>query len=118
MSFFFFSSRRRHTRLQGDWSSDVCSSDLPSARRLVHARLHPVRDRVVSLLHAPAGGATGKCAVRGEKFVAAVSNAFCLTRKSLLCGPGLCLQRQPCVPPRVKSAPERPDVLISALLEF
>src|SRR5205807_2731749 len=27
--FFFFSSRRRHTRLQGDWSSDVCSSDLP-----------------------------------------------------------------------------------------
>src|SRR2546426_7199496 len=30
--FFFFSSRRRHTRLQGDWSSDVCSSDLASAR--------------------------------------------------------------------------------------
>src|SRR5215467_1065553 len=28
MIFFFFSSRRRHTRLQGDWSSDVCSSDL------------------------------------------------------------------------------------------
>src|SRR5256885_8472184 len=27
---FFFSSRRRHTRLQGDWSSDVCSSDLDS----------------------------------------------------------------------------------------
>src|SRR5256885_5749875 len=25
---FFLSSRRRHTRLQGDWSSDVCSSDL------------------------------------------------------------------------------------------
>src|SRR2546426_5723343 len=28
LSSFFFSSRRRHTRLQGDWSSDVCSSDL------------------------------------------------------------------------------------------
>src|SRR5690242_21806092 len=27
-SFFFFSSRRRHTRLTCDWSSDVCSSDL------------------------------------------------------------------------------------------
>ena len=26
--FFFFSSRRLHTSLQGDWSSDVCSSDL------------------------------------------------------------------------------------------
>src|SRR5205807_5263978 len=34
--FFFFSSRRRHTRLQGDWSSDVCSSDL--ARVVVGAR--------------------------------------------------------------------------------
>src|SRR5205807_3149603 len=29
---FFFSSRRRHTRLQGDWSSDVCSSDLPPGK--------------------------------------------------------------------------------------
>src|SRR3989440_7516675 len=29
--FFFFSSRRRHTRSDRDWSSDVCSSDLGSA---------------------------------------------------------------------------------------
>src|SRR6266487_6794446 len=29
---FFFSSRRRHTRWTGDWSSDVCSSDLPARR--------------------------------------------------------------------------------------
>src|SRR5690606_18422851 len=28
LSFFFFSSRRRHTRFSRDWSSDVCSSDL------------------------------------------------------------------------------------------
>src|SRR5690606_40609648 len=28
---FFFSSRRRHTRFSRDWSSDVCSSDLPAA---------------------------------------------------------------------------------------
>src|SRR2546429_8284646 len=27
---FFFSSRRRHTRCSRDWSSDVCSSDLPA----------------------------------------------------------------------------------------
>src|SRR3989454_806737 len=33
---FFFSSRRRHTRLQGDWSSDVCSSDLRDVRPLPH----------------------------------------------------------------------------------
>src|SRR2546426_9504894 len=32
MVLFFFSSRRRHTRLQGDWSSDVCSSDLVVCR--------------------------------------------------------------------------------------
>src|SRR5256885_3848693 len=34
---FFFSSRRRHTRLQGDWSSDVCSSDLEDT---LHAQIH------------------------------------------------------------------------------
>src|SRR5256885_1927180 len=33
VSRFFFSSRRRHTRLQGDWSSDVCSSDLLSSKK-------------------------------------------------------------------------------------
>src|SRR5256885_9171465 len=37
---FFFSSRRRHTRLQGDWSSDVCSSDLR----------HPQRDALAKRL--------------------------------------------------------------------
>src|SRR6266571_8353512 len=31
--FFFFSSRRRHTRLTCDWSSDVCSSDLEPRMR-------------------------------------------------------------------------------------
>src|SRR5690349_25057233 len=36
MAFFFFSSRRRHTRSLRDWSSDVCSSDL-GARALPDA---------------------------------------------------------------------------------
>src|SRR5437867_12605146 len=31
---FFFSSRRRHTRSYGDWSSDVCSSDLKQTGRV------------------------------------------------------------------------------------
>src|SRR5256885_13146922 len=35
----FFSSRRRHTRLQGDWSSDVCSSDLEIIRHGVPAMI-------------------------------------------------------------------------------
>src|SRR5947209_1831861 len=42
--FFFFSSRRRHTRYWRDWSSDVCSSDLASAA--------PMRD-VTAMTKAP-----------------------------------------------------------------
>src|SRR5437879_12675126 len=36
---FFFSSRRRHTRYIGDWSSDVCSSDLSNAPTLGQERI-------------------------------------------------------------------------------
>src|SRR5688500_20307382 len=35
----FISSRRRHTRLRGDWSSDVCSSDLLEQRVLARVLL-------------------------------------------------------------------------------
>src|SRR5215475_15838179 len=35
--FFFFSSRRRHTRFSRDWSSDVCSSDLVAAAQRLAA---------------------------------------------------------------------------------
>src|SRR5262245_66512388 len=34
--FFFFSSRRRHTRCLSDWSSDVCSSDLQTRSPPAH----------------------------------------------------------------------------------
>src|SRR2546426_5754994 len=44
--FFFFSSRRRHTRLQGDWSSDVCSSDL---RRADEGQLAELMRTIVAL---------------------------------------------------------------------
>src|SRR6266403_1610202 len=37
IDFFFFSSRRRHTRSLRDWSSDVCSSDLRTFEHGVHA---------------------------------------------------------------------------------
>src|SRR5260370_5899103 len=36
--FFFFSSRRRHTRFKCDWSSDVCSSDLSVAENMKQFR--------------------------------------------------------------------------------
>src|SRR2546426_1279959 len=43
--FFFFSSRRRHTRLQGDWSSDVCSSDLDLTQLAAEGQLDPTIGR-------------------------------------------------------------------------
>src|SRR5437867_4939098 len=39
--FFFFSSRRRHTRSYGDWSSDVCSSDLATAAAGTNTSVSP-----------------------------------------------------------------------------
>src|SRR6266567_8116442 len=44
---FFFSSTRRHTRFDCDWSSDVCSSDLRNLARYPAAprRHHPGRGR-------------------------------------------------------------------------
>src|SRR5688500_20092807 len=44
---FFFSSRRRHTRLQGDWSSDVCSSDLVATGWLNVTESRPTRRKVM-----------------------------------------------------------------------
>src|SRR5256886_3790251 len=53
--FFFFSSRRRHTRFDCDWSSDVCSSDLEDVEWLrgvvtMHMELtgSPVAERILS----------------------------------------------------------------------
>src|SRR6185369_1435898 len=40
-TFFFFSSRRRHTRFKCDWSSDVCSSDLLRRHTLLHSDTLP-----------------------------------------------------------------------------
>src|SRR5215467_6060736 len=48
MIFFFFSSRRRHTRLQGDWSSDVCSSDLG-----IRERQHGLKAGAIAYLEKP-----------------------------------------------------------------
>src|SRR2546426_6379576 len=47
--FFFFSSRRRHTRLQGDWSSDVCSSDLELTTAFLALRLYQPGARHVAV---------------------------------------------------------------------
>src|SRR5258706_11948267 len=59
LSFFFFSSRRRHTRLVSDWSSDVCSSDLDcgiTGVALVDPAIAVVTDS--STVHATGNGVT------------------------------------------------------------
>src|SRR5256885_16908635 len=48
---FFFSSRRRHTRLQGDWSSDVCSSDLADAQARKTAESNDVDLRYYNIIY-------------------------------------------------------------------
>src|SRR5207248_4704293 len=59
--FFFFSSRRRHTRSYGDWSSDVCSSDL---RRPPACRRAPTWTTPPRSPSAPSGG---WCPLRGSR---------------------------------------------------
>src|SRR2546422_1077515 len=58
LCFFFFSSRRRHTRCSRDWSSDVCSSDLyrlpklpPGALRAALVRGLDAGDREVGIFN-------------------------------------------------------------------
>src|SRR5215217_2481482 len=67
--FFFFSSRRRHTRYWRDWSSDVCSSDLPRA-----ANPLSTQDDVVAAL----GGDVDVRGRRGEDVDAYVANVLAL----------------------------------------
>src|SRR2546422_5002962 len=61
-SFFFFSSRRRHTRCSRDWSSDVCSSDL------TNAGLSLAKDQHLSLNPSQISGGCGRllCCLRYE----------------------------------------------------
>src|SRR3989475_3800353 len=47
MTYFFFSSRRRHTRFDCDWSSDVCSSDLSGVATVQGVRHLEDQDRAL-----------------------------------------------------------------------
>src|SRR5260370_7522185 len=66
--FFFFSSRRRHTRFKCDWSSDVCSSDLIAVFNFTPVPRHnyqigvPLPGRWLELLNsdAPIYGGSGQ----------------------------------------------------------
>src|SRR5689334_23524240 len=53
--FFFFSSRRRHTRWNCDWSSDVCSSDLEGTLFVPQPNKLKGRKRWIAFFHHPKG---------------------------------------------------------------
>src|SRR5256885_6468756 len=55
---FFFSSRRRHTRLQGDWSSDVCSSDLKTQSLNIQGGRLLISDEFARALGRPSDAGT------------------------------------------------------------
>src|SRR5437764_11702554 len=57
---FFFSSRRRHTRYIGDWSSDVCSSDLSKELTLARRARRASVSSLESTLVGPLGSVDSK----------------------------------------------------------
>src|SRR5206468_8524696 len=68
---FFFASRRRHTRSDRDWSSDVCSSDLTEIEALFRTARDADYGEIVAdaqrLLKAvPSGGRRGQTDGRGQ----------------------------------------------------
>src|SRR5262245_63461978 len=74
--FFFFSSRRRHTRCLSDWSSDVCSSDLPRAARAASRAGPPPR--------APRCAPLPACASRSEEHTSELQSLRHLVCRLLL----------------------------------
>src|SRR5437867_1447063 len=67
--FFFFSSRRRHTRSYGDWSSDVCSSDL--VRQVMEQEPYRSAQRVFWIVD---NGSSHRGAAAVKRLQAAYSN--------------------------------------------
>src|SRR5256886_1645759 len=76
---FFFSSRRRHTRFDCDWSSDVCSSDLPfptrtytTAQSPAACILHPRTANAYTVGPSPAPGSVRCLQLLGRTWLAPI----------------------------------------------
>src|SRR2546422_2618000 len=80
--FFFFSSRRRHTRCSRDWSSDVCSSDLSRFREFQNLRgslagHYTIRDAELDALYGERRGQqVSVVGNQGEQFAGLARLAF------------------------------------------
>src|SRR5216683_5792564 len=66
---FFFSSRRRHTRSDRDWSSDVCSSDLGEGAREGVAIVEGFRGDVLLWLRLAPDGRIARCHARDPSWL-------------------------------------------------
>src|SRR5262249_59377855 len=84
-NFFFFSSRRRHTRLVSDWSSDVCSSDLLPAHLRQQVRRARASDRCRVLSALLRSGAAGIVGERGVE-LKEIGRASCRERVEIWVG--------------------------------
>src|SRR5438034_5176683 len=71
MLYFFFSSRRRHTRSLCDWSSDVCSSDLMELLAWGNTAMEPHLFRIK-----PGGGSGESYSHEGEEFLHVLRGNF------------------------------------------
>src|SRR5690242_21908789 len=85
--FFFFSSRRRHTRLTCDWSSDVCSSDLldrpDSPLRTGNVAVRAIERPPVGFRPPIAAG------LAGGRWVKEIGRASCRERVEIWAGAGV-----------------------------
>src|SRR5207248_8025174 len=82
--FFFFSSRRRHTRSYGDWSSDVCSSDLETLQN--RGTVLPASAQIVDL---PGPRVPGECFEGADNVVAVdlIANLLAFVAVDCICAP-------------------------------
>src|SRR5262245_64912663 len=85
--FFFFSSRRRHTRCLSDWSSDVCSSDLPRENSAIASGRLFARSRLILYLYSwllyrcqAGNGVLSKFSMKGRGAVEKIGRASCRER--------------------------------------
>src|SRR5438309_5128285 len=99
---FFFSSRRRHTRWNCDWSSDVCSSDLAITSPLIDKALTPplparivflVQAEVADRIAAPPGSKTYGALSVGVQAVARVERLFTVRAGAFKIGRASCRER-------------------------
>src|SRR2546421_8770203 len=81
---FFFSSRRRHTRSDRDWSSDVCSSDLLGLYESMRRNASSVSSSEEMRLAFTAAAASSAVAKSGENVREAALTAAVADRKSVV----------------------------------